>query len=273
MTTRMPGELVAVTYLSAVRRTVGMNRLQAARAAGLPAHVLYRLERGSAGLDLHTATRLQRAYGITSGQDIEAVTRLLRAPEPEGKMQRDSGPGNRERLMACERASRAIRMWTAFWVPTVLQTPDYARTAARRERLLDSGPGPVRLGLRTLPRRGPRITLLIDEIVLQRPIGGPNVMAGQLAYLQRLIESRAVAVRVVPIDSCIPPPGPHLAELQLHRTRLYVDESIGVHYAIDSPDRSRHRAHLDALEAAAASPEQSYDWIGRARTALVPHQS
>lgn len=137
-------------------------------------------------------------------------------------MLRDSGPGGRDRLVACEQASRGVRMWAAVWIPDLIQTPQYAAVAAERV-LIDTEPGPVPLARRRLfplAPDGPRVVLLIDEFVLRRPIGGAAVMAGQFAYLQQLVEAEAVTVRVVPADCEITPPGFHFVEMELARTRL-----------------------------------------------------
>ncbi|MEV6684552.1 DUF5753 domain-containing protein [Streptomyces sp. NPDC051130] len=262
--TALPGELVTAAYLSAVRRSVGVRRRRAAGAAGLPTHELRRLERGGPGLDLHTAACLMRTYGITAGQDIEAVAVLLGSSDVALW---DSGPGSRDRLTACERASPTIRMWAAHWIPDLLQTAEYAKVAAQRV-LIDNEPGPVQLGLRCLSRRNSTVTVLLDEFVLRRPIGGASVMAGQLAHLKHLVRCRAATIRIVPVDCGIPPLGSQVAELHLPRGRLYVDESIGIHYSTDPMQRLQYRAHLDALEAAAISANQSYHWLGRARTAF-----
>ncbi|WP_420847197.1 DUF5753 domain-containing protein [Nonomuraea basaltis] len=45
----------------------------------------------------------------------------------------------------------------------------------------------------------PTFLALIDEGVLHRPIGGPNVLAGQLRYLLELAQHPQITVQLVPI--------------------------------------------------------------------------
>ncbi|MDX2394105.1 helix-turn-helix transcriptional regulator [Streptomyces sp. DK15] len=258
-----PGRLVAAVYLAAVRRVTGISQGQAARAVGLPVRVVHRLERDAA-VDPCAAEGLMRAYGITAEEDLGAVLRLLTAWNGCESMLWDSGPGNRDRLGACERAAHTVRMWSAMVLPDPLQTPAYARAVAHRIRL-DLAPGPVPLGMRVLSHGGPRVTLLLDEAVLTRPIGGYDVMADQLAHLCRLVGHGAATVRVVPVDCGVIPPAGELSELHLPNGRLYVHEGASVNYVVEPVARVRFRAHLDALEAAALPPRESYRRLDRAR--------
>jgi hypothetical protein len=92
-------------------------------------------------------------------------------------------------------------------VPGMLQTPAYARAvfcgkpattpedveqnvAARLERQ------------RVLQRdNGPRIWVILDEVVLLRPVGSEAVMADQMAHLATLDEHPRINVRVLPRNS------------------------------------------------------------------------
>ena len=47
--------------------------------------------------------------------------------------------------------------------------------------------------------RGPMVWALLDEVVLRRPIGGPEVMAEQVMHLVRLVEHERIRVQVVPL--------------------------------------------------------------------------
>lgn len=47
----------------------------------------------------------------------------------------------------------------------------------------------------------PQFVAVLDEVVLRRMVGGPGVMAGQLAHLAALAEREHVQVRVIPAES------------------------------------------------------------------------
>jgi hypothetical protein len=90
-----------------------------------------------------------------------------------------------------ETAATGIRIFEPLVVPELLRTRAYAGALGtpdhlveimlERQRRLFAGPTP------------PALTVILDEAVLRRPVGGPEAMAEQLDRLS------AHAVRVVPL--------------------------------------------------------------------------
>lgn len=101
-----------------------------------------------------------------------------------------------------EARSRVLRIFEPLVVPGLLQTPDYARVA------LTSGGGNLdiesslqaRLSRQEVLSRPspPRTWVLLDEGVIDRPVGGPAVMRAQLAHLLEMSERPHVVIRVSP---------------------------------------------------------------------------
>ncbi|MFE6399028.1 helix-turn-helix domain-containing protein [Streptomyces alboflavus] len=100
-----------------------------------------------------------------------------------------------------------IRTYAGHTAPGLLQTPEYARATlrvgrtwkttaqleeriearlARQERL--SAPNP------------PALWVVLDEAVLRRPVGGPEVMRGQLAHLLSICARPNITVQVLPFS-------------------------------------------------------------------------
>jgi hypothetical protein len=106
---------------------------------------------------------------------------------------------------AAEAAATSLRLWGPLLVPGLVQTEDYARavlelgshTGARLEELLTT-----RMDRQRLIGRA-RITVVIDHMVLQRPLGSPQVMADQCGRLIGLAECKEVHVHVVPYGTSI----------------------------------------------------------------------
>lgn len=104
-----------------------------------------------------------------------------------------------------EAGAETIRHYEAELVPGLLQTRAYAeqmmsvpagylsdeeiaqRVAVRMERQQ----------VLTKPR-APHLHVIINEAVLRRPVGGPEVMAGQLRHLAEATRQTGITVRVVP---------------------------------------------------------------------------
>ena len=108
---------------------------------------------------------------------------------------------------AKEAVATTLRSWQPLLVPGLVQTPDYAREVLRvtpgakedetaqrvearleRQQLLE-GDSP------------PMFFLLVDEGVLRREVGGPEVMRGQLQHLLDLAGRPRVFLQVVPLSA------------------------------------------------------------------------
>ncbi|MFI6521298.1 DUF5753 domain-containing protein [Spirillospora sp. NPDC050679] len=104
-----------------------------------------------------------------------------------------------------EQRARVIRQYAAMVVPGLLQTEAYARAWLR------CGIGAVdieaalavRLGRQKIltVERPPLLRFLLDEALLIRPLGGVDVMRGQLAHLLQVAELDNVSIRVVPLSA------------------------------------------------------------------------
>jgi Helix-turn-helix. len=103
-----------------------------------------------------------------------------------------------------EQSAAALRTWQPLIVPGLLQTEDYARA------IISGAPGATpeqieqRLASR-LTRQGiltrdkpPMMTAILDEGVLNRPIGSPAVTRAQMEHLVELAETVYVTIQVVP---------------------------------------------------------------------------
>jgi transcriptional regulator with XRE-family HTH domain len=106
-----------------------------------------------------------------------------------------------------EQRATAVRTWDPMLIPGMFQVESYAR------RIFTRAPGidPEEVDQRVLGRMGrkdvlcrpdpPMILSLIDEGVLYRPVGDPEVMTEQLEYLLEIARHPRVAIQVVPLDA------------------------------------------------------------------------
>jgi transcriptional regulator with XRE-family HTH domain len=96
-----------------------------------------------------------------------------------------------------------IRTYRLSLFPGLFQTPEYARELLTSSRLVDDVEAAVdarMLRQEVLSRpRPPLVWVLLDETVLHRPVGGPQVMRDQLARLRDAVEMPHVTIRIVPI--------------------------------------------------------------------------
>ncbi|MFB6534085.1 Scr1 family TA system antitoxin-like transcriptional regulator [Streptomyces noursei] len=105
-----------------------------------------------------------------------------------------------------ERQATSIWEYALAYVPGILQTKEYARAVMgvaypprgdeERDRLVVSR---LERALILADPVTPVVWALLDEAVLRRPVGGPEVMAGQLMHIVGLAEGGRVRVHVLPL--------------------------------------------------------------------------
>jgi transcriptional regulator with XRE-family HTH domain len=100
-----------------------------------------------------------------------------------------------------EGRARSIKLFEALLIPGLLQTPEYARaliTASREPDMEEHVQARMaRQEILSSPTP-PRLWVLLDQFVLERPVGGPEIMKGQLARLLEVWELPHITIRVVP---------------------------------------------------------------------------
>ena len=106
-----------------------------------------------------------------------------------------------------EAVATQIRSWQPLVVPGLLQTEDYARALlgvepnttedVLEERVL------ARMGRQAILDRDqpPVLWVLLDEGVLHRPVGGPEVMHDQLRHLERMSHRPNITIGIVPLGT------------------------------------------------------------------------
>ncbi|ANP49204.1 transcriptional regulator with XRE-family HTH domain [Streptomyces griseochromogenes] len=125
-------------------------------------------------------------------------------------------PGNDRRPVAAhfeaalelEQQASMIREFALSFVPGFLQTEAYADAVLRdasfpplvKEERAKAVATRLDRGRILEDPRSPMVWALLDEMVLRRPIGGPEVMAHQIIYLVRLVEDERIRLHVVPLS-------------------------------------------------------------------------
>jgi transcriptional regulator with XRE-family HTH domain len=106
-----------------------------------------------------------------------------------------------------EAQARRLRWFEPLVVPGLLQTEAYARAilstrmGATREELDEAVAG--RMERQRILGRGhpPELWVILDEAVLRRPVGGPDVMRDQLVRLVEAGQRPNIAIQVVPFGA------------------------------------------------------------------------
>ena len=117
-------------------------------------------------------------------------------------------PNPYEVYIGLEAGAASIRNFEPIVVPDLLQTEEYARQMSKnRPRELDRDDIDRRVQVRMERQRiltredRPRLWAVVDEAVIRRVVGGPEVMREQLQHLIDCAEQGKTTLQVVPFGA------------------------------------------------------------------------
>ncbi|MFD4634847.1 DUF5753 domain-containing protein [Streptomyces sp. NPDC058284] len=208
-------QIVLGRRLAALRNAAGLTAAQAADELRVTLPTITRMEKAETSLKFANVKTLLEIYGVGRAETEEFLSLVGEAATP-GWWQsfRDVLPNWFGVHVSLENAATHIRTYEPAVAPGLLQTPDYARAVL--ERGLPHVPADVlerRVHLRTkrqelLTREDPsppQLWAVIDETVLRRPAGSPDVMRGQIDRLIEMAELPNVALQVCPFAAGLHP--------------------------------------------------------------------
>lgn len=146
-----------------------------------------------------------RAFAEAADRHLDAGGVLV---ELWPQLHEEARPRALTELVEAEPLATMIREYNPLLIPGLVQTEGYAESILRagnpladdaeithmvqsrisRRRLLDNAPQPV-------------VWLIVDEFVIKRPVGGPEIMYEQIGLLLDLIDKRRIRFQVVPFDT------------------------------------------------------------------------
>jgi len=166
---------------------------------------LVRIETGDQGISKTDLQALLQLYKVTNESTVEELTELARSGrgQPWWSSYREVVSRQYGQLLGYESSASYIHVMHPLLVPGLLHTDEYAfelrsahkpeeqakklvdLLAQRQERLFDQ-PKP------------PEMAFIFGEEALNRWIGGPAVMRGQLRHLLKVAEGPSVSIQIVP---------------------------------------------------------------------------
>ncbi|MFD7920660.1 helix-turn-helix domain-containing protein [Streptomyces sp. NPDC059740] len=210
------------------------------------------------------ARRMQREYA-------EQIDEILRT---DGFFARHLATATTSRLpehvaqaAESESLAKTIREYAPQLVPGLLQTEEYTRAVLRAADPVAAESLVEEMVAARLERAGvledpttPLFWAVLDEAVLRRPVGGPAVMAGQLAHILTLAQESRIIVQVLPFAE-----GAHAGLEGALKLMTFTEAPPVVHLQgpgsdkfLDDPVQvERYSLTYDLVRAAALSPEAS----------------
>ena len=189
------------------RKAAGLTHAQLSTIVGGDRAKLSRLEGGKTRPDLDYVIRVLDALKV-DGETWSRLTTIAREATERGWWEvNGSRMGERQALIAdLEAGACLIREYQQTFIPGLLQTEAYVRALTQYDDLsvnpTPTSPDAVvraRAGRQRMFRRpdGPRLEVIIDEVVLHRVAVPREILADQLRTLAHSDEN--VEVRVLPV--------------------------------------------------------------------------
>jgi transcriptional regulator with XRE-family HTH domain len=266
---RTVGSRRLVIELRRFREAAGLTGEQVAEQMGWSVAKVYRIEGDKVRVLPRDAQRLLKLYGI-GGEQAEAVMELARAARAKDWWHQYSGaiPEWFQFYVGLEAAASAMQEYCAELVTGLLQTEAYARAVMAAAARSDTGEMDRQVAVRLERQKrltaadAPSLWVVLDEAVLLRQVGGPAVMAGQLAHIGQMAGQPNVTVQVLPFTA-----GAHPAMLgsftlmqfpdPADKDVVYLEAETGALYLEKPQDVDRYSLMIDYLRAQALGPAES----------------
>lgn len=196
------------TELRAARLNKDLTQEQVARAMDWSLSKMNRIEKAKTGISTNDLKALLPLYGITDEKQIEELLVLARAARQPPWWQKygDVAPTTLLELIDYESAASAVNQFEPMFVPGILQTEEYATAILRVLAGEESSAERVSalVELRTKRRKlltsqgAANFSFVLDEAVIRRIAGTPDVTSRQLLHLASLADRSNVSIQVVP---------------------------------------------------------------------------
>lgn len=252
--------------IKALREAAGLHQRELAALLHVGEDLIGAIERG---VRTPQPDLLERADGVLGARGV------LKAAIPEVKdalkRARTRHPDWFRDYAKTEAASQAIHDYSHQGVMGLLQTEEHARAVfTKRRPLLDEATIEKRVTDRLARQQifqrwpSPTISLVLDQNLLERQVGGPEVHRGQLRRFLEIGRLRTVELQVMPFSR-----GEHAAMdgsftlLQPKgRQQVAYTEAYGHPHLITDPERVRVMAErYGIIRAQALTPDESLDLI------------
>ncbi|MDO0914306.1 helix-turn-helix transcriptional regulator [Streptomyces sp. DT2A-34] len=279
------GRMQIARGLISLRERRGLTQTQVAEKAGVSTTTVSRYEtwQDRARIRWATVKALADACEATT-EEREALVAIAKSQADGWWVGNRAVPQWMDPLVSFEYAAAYEHVFANSVIPGLLQTKEYALAVHQAREVRSSNEEIERMVEARILRQGilerdPALHLwvILDEAVLRRPVGDPEIMARQLTHLQEVAKSPSVDIQILPFSA-----GAHAAGaghfvvigrddereplnsmavvyIEMRRRGLYLD---------DAEDVSAYKLTFDYLRSQALHTTASSRLITRARQEL-----
>lgn len=235
-----------------------------------------RLETGARRPSLRDVRDLCGIYEVDASTSAELMSLAKEARAAGWWTQYDDL--NLDPLIGLEDAATTITCYSMFYMPGLLQTQEYAQgiisiVAPKMDPDVVQQRVEARLRRQQLLSRdsGPQYNVLLDENVIRRGVGDPELIAAQLEKVLETINAGRAVVQIIPFSAGAYATADGYFVLLEFEGRadlwpvVYIEGLAGNQYLDRKVDIARYRECIEYLKARALSPQESESLIAKAR--------
>jgi transcriptional regulator with XRE-family HTH domain len=193
-----------LSELKRIRESKSFLQKQVAAALDWSVSKVIRIENGAVGISKSDLIALLHHYGVTDQERVDKLLDMARISRQSAwwDKYKDQFSTQFINFVAFEASSHLIRQFHALSIPGLLQTRDYARSIIS---LYDASAEYISLGIdvrlerqqRVMEQaRPPEMFFILDEAVIRRWVGGPDVMREQLNRLKELNRRPGISIQI-----------------------------------------------------------------------------
>lgn len=264
------------TRLRALRNERGMTVEEVAAKLLCSTTKISRLETAARRPSLRDVRDLCALYKIDESTSGEFMSLAREAREPAWWTHYEDL--NLDPLIGLEQEATAITCYSMYYMPGLLQTVEYSagiiKTVApkmdpqivqqrtevrmRRQQMLDDD-------------SRPHYTVLLDELVIRRGVGGPSLMAAQLDKVLETVRSDKATVQIIPFSAgAYAAADGYFVLLEFDEDSnlypmVYIEGLTDNQYLHRSSDIARYRETIEYLRDRALDPGDSMKFMADAR--------
>lgn len=259
--------------LKRLREKAGLTQKQVADAVGWSPSKVLRIEGGGGSASTSDVMALLHYFGVSGDKADELIEITRELPTAWWDEYKSFYPPHFINFLGYEDAATRIRQFMGHTVPGLLQTERYI--LALFAGYMVGGEERIKRGVKVRLKRqelltregGPETTFIIDEAVLHRWVGGPDVVVEQLEQLKVHAAKPRVSLRIIPFSAGIHPR--MLATFTIFEfpgdpeDYAVIEEDANTEQIIrDNPEISaKYLTTFSELEASASSEEESIEII------------
>jgi transcriptional regulator with XRE-family HTH domain len=268
--------------LRALRLERGLTVDQVAEQLLCSPSKVSRMETGQRGATLRDVRDLCGIYGLTDPSQIEYLMGLVREAKQQAWWQ-SYDLDYYATYVGLEQAAVTLCYYQSTIVPGLLQTPGYARamyegsmpaefTAERADELIE-----VRMRRQQVLSREPPLQLrvVLDEAVLHRVVGSPDVMNEQLAHFSAIAKRPNVTLQVIPFAAGAHPAMENMFTIiefdDVAPPVVYVEGLMGWLFLERENDVARYTQVFKYLCEIALNPQESIELISEINARAQSH--